>query len=163
MAAEHAKWWQKFGTGAQIAQAVIAALGFGAVLIQINTIGNGNRAASARQVYLAYLDLEFRNPQFAAPDYAQIKTSDRDTRLRYESFVSYLLYACEETIAAFSHQPEWLRSCELQLKSHLPFLCEKSAAEPAFLTTFSARTRAFVTSAMTQAGVAPPACQVKGA
>ena len=163
MAAENAKWWQKFGTGAQIAQAVIAALGFGAILLQVNEIRNTNRAASARQVYLAYIDLEFRNPQFAVPDYERIKTGDRDNRLRYESFVSYMLYACEETLAAFSKEPEWLHSCEQTVRHHLPFLCEKIAAEPAFLKTFRTSTAAFVTSVMARAGVAPPACQVKGA
>ena len=76
------------GNAAQITSALVAIFGFGAVLLQLNEIRSNNRAASARQVYLAYMDLEFRNPQLAVPDYSKIRAGDRDTRLRYESFVS---------------------------------------------------------------------------
>ena len=55
-------WWQKYGTLAQMAQAAVALLGFGAILFQINEIGSNNRAASARQVFLAYTDLD--DPRF---------------------------------------------------------------------------------------------------
>ena len=61
-----ATFWQKYGTLAQMAQATVALLGFVAVLFQINAISSNNRAASARQVYLGYTDLAFRNPKFAA-------------------------------------------------------------------------------------------------
>jgi len=94
--------WQKFGTLAQMAQAAIALLGFVAILFQINEIRSGNRDASARQAFLGYTDLAFKNPKFAAPDYDDIKVGERDQRVQYESFVSYFLYACEEAIAAFA-------------------------------------------------------------
>ena len=103
------------------------------MLLQLNEIRTNNRAASARQVYLAYMDLEFKNPQLAVPDYDKIKAGDRDTRNRYKSFVSILLYACEEALSAFAAQSEWRNSCEYDLKGHLPFLCEKMSADPAFL------------------------------
>ncbi len=57
-------WWQKYGTLAQMAQATVALLGFVAILFQINEIRTSNRAASARQAFLAYTDLAFRNPKF---------------------------------------------------------------------------------------------------
>src|ERR1700712_4841725 len=105
-------WWQKFGTLAQMAQAAVALLGFVAILFQVNEIRSNNRAASARQVFLAYTDLAFKNPKFAAPDYDAIKTRSHDERVQYESFVSYFLYACEETIAAFDDKREWQASCD---------------------------------------------------
>ncbi len=74
MAAAKYQWWQIWGNTAQISSAIIALLGFCAVLLQLNEIRSNNRAASARQVYLAYMDLEFRNPQLAVPDYDKIKT-----------------------------------------------------------------------------------------
>ena len=163
MAAAKYQWWQIWGNAAQLSSAMIALLGFCAVLLQLNEIRSNNRAASARQVYLAYMDLEFRNPQLAAPDYDKIKSGDRDTRLRYESFVSYLLYACEEALSAFGAQGEWRNSCDYDLKSHLPFLCEKAAADPAFFGTFSITTQDFIKSAMARTGVLSPGCKVKPA
>ena len=163
MAAVKYQWWQIWGNTAQISSAVIALLGFCAVLLQLNEIRSNNRAASARQVYLAYMDLEFRNPQLAVPDYDKIKTGDKDTRTRYESFVSIFLYACEEALTAFPAQGEWRNSCEYDLKAHLPFLCEKMLVDSAFLASFSKTTMDFVRSVMAQAGVTSPACKAKPA
>jgi hypothetical protein len=163
MAAAKYQWWQGWGNAAQITSALVAIFGFAAVLLQLNEIRSNNRAASARQVYLGYMDLEFRNPQLAVPDYAKIKAGDRDTRNRYESFVSYLLYACEEALSAFGMQGEWRNSCEYDVNGHLPFLCEKMSADPAFFGTFSAKTQDFIKSAMARAGVVNPACKLKAA
>ena len=152
-------WWQKYGTTAQMAQAAVALLGFVAILFQINEIRNGNRAASARQAFLGYTDLAFKNPKFAAPDFERIKAGDRDQRVQYESFVSYFLYACEETTAAFADRREWSASCDYDLRPHLPFLCEKSLAEPAYLATYSTNTQQWVKTSMKTASVAPPDCR----
>jgi len=70
-------WWQKYGTLAQMAQAAVALLGFVAILFQINEIRSNNRAASARQVFLGFTDLAFKNPKFSAPDYDAIKVEAR--------------------------------------------------------------------------------------
>ena len=97
-------WWQKYGTLAQMAQAAVALLGFVAILFQINEIRTNNRSAGARQAYLAYTDLAFKNPQFSQPDYERIKAAGRDEQIQYESFVSYFLYACEEAIDGIRRQ-----------------------------------------------------------
>ncbi len=122
-------WWQRFGTLAQMAQATVALLGFVAILFQINEIRASSRASSARQVFLGYTDLAFKNPKFSAPDYDAIKAGDREAKVQYESFVSYFLYACEEAMAAFAGPTEWQASCNYDLRPHLPFLCEKNKAE----------------------------------
>jgi hypothetical protein len=152
-------WWQKYGTLAQMAQAAVALLGFAAILFQINEIRSNNRAVSARQVFLGYSDLAFKNPKFSQPDYDAIRAGNRDQRVQYESFVSYLLYACEETIAAFADKREWQASCEYDLKPHLPFLCEKYRAEPVYLETYGADTQQWVKTSMKAAGVTPPDCK----
>jgi hypothetical protein len=152
-------WWQKYGTLAQMAQASVALLGFVAILFQINEIRYGNRAASARQVFLAYTDLAFKNPKFSVPDYDAIKAGERDALVQYESFVSYFLYACEETTAAFVDKREWVASCDYDLKPHLPFLCEKLAAEPAYLATFGTDTQEWVKASLRTARVMPPDCK----
>src|SRR3979409_1123680 len=94
--------WQKYGPLAQMAQAAVALLGFVAILFQINEIRANNRAASARQAFLGYTDLAFKNPKFSQPDYDTIRGGSRDEQVQYESFVSYSLSACEEATAAFA-------------------------------------------------------------
>jgi hypothetical protein len=153
-------WWQKYGTMAQMAQAAVALLGFVAILFQINEIRSNTRAASAREAFLGYTDLAFRNPKFSQPDYDAIKAGSRDQRVQYESFVSYFLYACEEATAAFAGRPEWQASCDYDLKPHLPFLCEKNQAEPDYLATYSADTQRWVKASMTTASVTPPDCKL---
>ena len=153
-------WWQKYGTLAQMAQAGVALLGFVAILFQINEIRTNNRAASARQVFLGYTDLAFKNPKFSHADYDAIKASSRDEQAQYESFVSYFLYACEEARAAFADRQEWLASCDYDLKPHLPFLCEKNHAEPGYLATYGTITQDWVRTSLKSAGVTPPDCKL---
>jgi hypothetical protein len=153
-------WWQKFGTLAQMAQAAVALLGVVAIVTQIGEIRSNNRASSARQAFLGYTDLAFRNPKFSSPDYDVIKASGREKRNQYESFVSYFLYACEEATAAFAGKPEWQASCDYDLRPHLPFLCEKNVAEPAYLATYSTDTQQWVKASMKTASVTPPDCKL---
>ncbi|WP_299814511.1 hypothetical protein [Tardiphaga sp.] len=153
-------WWQKYGTVAQMAQATVALLGFVAILIQINELRSNNRATSARQAFLGYTDLAFKNPKFAEPDYDVIKAGNRDQQVQYESFVSYFLYACEEATAAFADRREWQASCDYDLKPHLPFLCEKNKAEPAYLATYNIDTQKWVKASMKTASVTPPDCKL---
>ena len=154
-------WWQRYGTLAQMAQATVALLGFVAILIQINEIRTNNRGSSARQAFLGYTELAFQNPKFSQPDYDTIKAGSREERVQYESFVSYFLYACEETIAAFADKREWQASCDYDLKPHLPFLCEKNAAQPAYLATYGDETQQWVKTSMKNAAVAPPDCKLR--
>ncbi len=52
---------------------------------------------------------------------------------QYQSFVSYLLYACSEVLDCFPEQSRrGSHSCEYELKGHLPFLCEAQTSEPGF-------------------------------
>jgi hypothetical protein len=153
-------WWQKYGTLAQMAQAAVALLGFVAILFQINEIRTNNRAAGARQAFLGYTDLAFKNPKFSHPDYDAIKSGNRDEQVQYENFVSYFLYSCEEATAAFADRREWMASCDYDLKPHLPFLCEWYKAEPAYLTTYSTDTQEWVKASMKGASVMPPDCKL---
>ena len=156
-----ASFWQKYGSFAQMAQAAVALLGFVAILFQINEIRDANRAASARQAFLGYTDLAFKNPKFAQPDFDAIKASSRDERVQYETFVTYFIYACEEAMSAFASRSEWQASCDYDLRPHLPFLCEKNSAEPAYLATYGSLTQQWVNTSMKNAAVAPPECKLR--
>jgi hypothetical protein len=153
-------WWQRYGTLAQVAQAAVALLGFVAILFQINELRTGNRASSARQAFLGYTDLAFKNPKYSQPDYERIKAGVHEEQVQYESFVSYFLYACEEAMSAFADRHEWMASCDYDLKPHLPFLCAKNAAEPAYLATYSADTQQWVKASLKTASVVPPDCKL---
>ncbi len=154
-------WWQKYGTLAQMAQAAVALLGFVAVLVQINVLANNAHEAGARQIYQAYNDLEFKNPQFSRPDLERLKTGPSSDLVQYEVFVSYFLYACEETVRAFHSRREWHATCGYDLKGHLPFLCEKTVGDPVYLTTYSTETQRWITAEMQKSGVSAPDCKVR--
>lgn len=154
-------WWQKYGTLAQMAQAAVALLGFVAILVQINVLGANAHQAGARQIYQAYNDLEFRNPQFAKPDLDRLKAGSANDLVQYETFVSYFLYACEQAVGAFHSRREWQATCDYDLKGHLPFLCEKVVADPVYLTTYSGATQRWIDSEMRRLGVSAPDCKVR--
>ncbi len=155
------QWWQRCGNLAQIGSAVVAVIGFGAIVLQISEIRQNNRAAAARQVYLAYSDINFRNPKFGVPDYEKFKADPVEME-QYKSFVSYLLYACGEALHAFGKDPVWRKSCEYEVKVHLPFLCHVRKDDPEFLETFGVDTVGFVQELLTREKVTPPVCMPQG-
>jgi len=154
-------WWQKYGTVGQIAQAFVALLGFVAILLQVSVLGKNAHEAGARQIYQAYNDLEFKNPQFAKPDLERIKAGPQNDFVQYEVYVSYFLYACEEALGAFDNRREWQSTCDYDLKNHLPFLCEKQVADPIYLTTYSTKTQQWIGAEMQRLGVTAPDCKVR--
>jgi hypothetical protein len=162
MAAKPTLWWQRWGNAAQIGSAVVAAFGFGAVLFQINEIRVNGRAASARQSYLGYMDMAFKNPAYSAPNYAKIKAAGGDEMIRYENFVNYFLYSCEEAMATLDRAGEWSEACAYDLKYHLSFLCDRLRSEPNYLSTYNSRTRELIKSSMQRFGVKAPECKLAG-
>jgi hypothetical protein len=43
---------------------------------------------------------------------------------------------------------------------HLPFLCEKDAAQPAYLATYGAETQQRIKASLKTASVTPPDCKL---
>ncbi len=154
-------WYAKFGNAAQIASAVVAIFGFAAILFQINELRSNSRATSARQTYLGYMDMAFKNPSFAEPYMQKIRAAGNDERIRYEMFVNYFLYACEEAMISLDAKKAWHDACEYDLKFHLAFLCEKLKDEPDYLATYNRVTQELVKSAMARYGVAAPDCKMR--
>jgi hypothetical protein len=139
----------------------VALLGFVAILFQISVLGKNAHEAGARQIYQAYNDLEFKNPQYSHPDLERIKAGPSSDLVQYETFVSYFLYACEEAIKAFDNKREWQATCDYDLKNHLPFLCEKTVTEPVYLTTYSGDTQRWIAAEMQKTGVTVPDCKAR--
>jgi hypothetical protein len=161
MAAKQITWWQKFGNAAQIASAVIAVFGFAAILLQVSELRSNGRATAARQTYLGYMDMAFKNPAFAEPDSEKVRAFGKDDRVRYEMFVNYFLYACEEAMLSLEVKKEWREACSYDLRFHLVFLCEKLKEEPDYLATYNRVTQDLVKSAMARYGIAAPECKAR--
>jgi hypothetical protein len=161
MAAKKENWWQRIGNYAQIVSAGMAVFGFGALIYQLDEIKDNNRATSARQVYLAYADIQFNYPQYADPDYVKLKSSAKEVLTQYQAYVSYMLYACGEVLQAFPKNSEWEYSCSYDVVDHLPFLCEKEKTDPGFMKTFGSQTQKFVKEEMTRNGIVPPDCKAR--
>ena len=62
---------------------------------------------------------------------------------------------------AFAKEPEWRKSCDYEIRNHLPFLCETGTSDPKFLETFGDATQDFVKAAMARDGVAAPECKMR--
>ena len=144
-----------------MAQAAVALLGFVAILIQINEIRTNNRTSSARagvsglhrsgvqesEIRAAGLrDDQGRRPRRAGPV--------RELRLVLP------LRLRGNDLSAFADKREWLASCDYDLKPHLPFLCEKNAAQPAYLATYGAETQQWIKTSLKTASVTPPDCKL---
>ncbi len=155
------QWWQRYGTLAQMAQAAVALLGFVAIMFQINEIRTNARATPARVRRFSAIPIwrsrirSFRI-RTSMPSRPAVSTSARSMR----ASSPYFLYACEETIAAFADKREWQASCDYDLKPHLPFLCEKNVAQPAYLATYGTETQQWVKTSLKTASVTPPDCKL---
>jgi hypothetical protein len=117
-------FWQRFGNAAQIASAVVAIGALGAIYWQVQFNFKLSRENSVHEIYRAYLQMAVRYPSLAYPtDSAAIADMTREERARYGWFVSYLLYTCEQILASFPADPEWLRTCREQIGYHDAYVC----------------------------------------
>ena len=153
-------WWQKYGTLAQMAQAAVALLGFVAILFQINEIRSNTRMASARQVFWAIPIWRSGTPNSRCP--ITIRSRRAAATRGFNMRVSCPIFSmpARRPPPPSPAEPEWQASCDYDLKPHLPFLCEKNQAEPAYLATYSADTQRWVKASMTTASVTPPDCKL---
>jgi hypothetical protein len=126
-----AQWWQTRGNTAQWTSAVASSLALVVAFVavigaykQIEGVRRNTREAGAKQIWRSYLELGFNNPQFAFPDYAQIKNDENLQFKRYRYFVGQLLYGCEEVLASLPSDRGWNRACHNELENHRAYLCE---------------------------------------
>ena len=91
MAAPEMHWWQRYGNIAQIASAVIAIGGFGAVLMQLSEIGGRNEAVAKEQqeraAEIAALEGRWKTENVADSEPSTLVSASRGFRL-------YLLVYC---------------------------------------------------------------------
>ena len=124
-----------FGNYAQIASAVIGAVGFALVILQLHE--NRERAANefnraelgdARRLYVTYSASSLQYPELAEPDY-DLLMRDHWKYVRYKTFVAHMLWAYDDmlnVLKAFDNKDglkEWLASFEGDVQEHLRYIC----------------------------------------
>ena len=82
-----------------------------------------SRQASARSIYLQYMNVAFDHPQFIVPDYPAI-AQEPQKKLKYKWFVQYLLWACDEVLLVLPEAP-WINACRYDMVKHLHLFCDE--------------------------------------
>src|SRR4029078_12625228 len=142
-------WYSRFGNVAQIASALVAVVGFSAVVWQINGASKKNteeayraELADARKSYMSYSDATLKYPERTDPDYDALMRNHTEYR-RYQNFVSHMLYACDEMLTLAPvvdsvSEDEWTLAFELDLGPHHRYICQ--LPDPRLIQTFRAPT-----------------------
>jgi hypothetical protein len=123
--------WQRRGNYSQIASAAIAGVALAVVWSQLLTIKANNqdsaqkaREAAARQMFRSHIEVELKYPNLAEPDYGHLKRNGGAEFGQYTSFVTHLLYTCEEVLIAMDDEKGWRSACQSRMSEHSQFLCE---------------------------------------
>ena len=124
-----------FGNYAQIASAVIGAVGFALVILQLNenrekTANEVNRAelGDARRLYVTYSASSLQYPELAEPDY-DVLMRNHWKYVRYKAFVAHMLWAYDDMLNAVEASDnkeglkEWVASFEGDVQQHLRYIC----------------------------------------
>ena len=98
-----------------VSLAVCALIG---VKFQIDASARIAREQSARDIYREFLTLSISKPEYTEPNYCAIVGTAGVGA--YESYVEYMLYTAEQSIAA---DPDWQSVFEPTMIAHRDYLC----------------------------------------
>lgn len=98
-----------------VSLAVLALVG---VKLQIDATARLQREQSARDIYREFLNLSISKPEYTDPNYCAITGTPAEAA--YESYVEYMLYTAEQSIAA---DPDWQSVFEPTMIAHRDYLC----------------------------------------
>ena len=138
-------WYLRFGNFAQMASALIALIGFSAVVWQINQTSSKNtqeayraELADARKVYMAYSDDTLKYPELTDPDYDALMRNHTEY-MRYQNFVSHMLYAYDEMLTLTPvvdslSESEWELAFQIDIEPHHRYICQ--LPDPRLIRTF---------------------------
>lgn len=97
---------------------IFAIAAIGGTYWQIESSRQLQQQQSARDIYREYLNLSANKPEFSQPDYCALQASPQFAA--YESYVAYLLYAGEQTVALGA---DWTNVIRGELERHTAYLC----------------------------------------
>lgn len=97
------------------------------IKVQLDGAARIQREQSARDIYREYLNLSVQKPEFAAPDYCALVTSNQFAA--YQAYVDYLLYTGEQVLSV---DPAWGPTIDNALEAHAAYFCaaEEDGAYP---------------------------------
>jgi hypothetical protein len=150
-------WHVRFGNAAQIASAIISLCGFILIFWQVNLLSKNAIEArkrgqenAARQVYMSYSEATLKYPLLSAPDYVHLKENTKsEDFIRYENYVAHMLFAYDEMLAVLD-LPEWRKSFEVDLNSHMQYICER--ADEKYAEMYSLKMRKMLRDARQNCG-----------
>jgi hypothetical protein len=134
---KNSKAIQAVAACATVAFAFLALIG---VKLQIDASFESQREQSARDIYREFLNISISNPDFAKPNYCELKSSPKIGA--YRAYVDYLLYAAEQSIEM---DASLQFTFDGQLEDHLIYLCSDDAPDDyqgqtkILLTSFKAK------------------------
>jgi hypothetical protein len=118
---KNSKAIQAVAACATVAFAFLALIG---VKLQIDASFESQREQSARDIYREFLNISISNPDFAKPNYCELRSSPKMGA--YSAYVDYLLYAAEQSIEM---DPSLQFAFDGQLKDHMSYLCSDDAPD----------------------------------
>jgi hypothetical protein len=116
--AESLAAWSQLAT---LVIALAAALG---ALQQIRETRRLHREGDAQSSFRDYLRLAYETPEFASPDWPQIKGTIKEEQ--YHWFVSYMLAAFEKILLTTEGDAEWRRSISTSVKRHSDYVRDRN-------------------------------------
>ena len=141
-----APWYLRIGNVAQLCQALVALVGFSAVVFQIQSAQVRyskeelrSQLSEARKVYMSYSEATLAYAQFTEPDYGALMRNHVEY-VRYQNFMSHMLYAYDEVIGVLralgdrQAEREWALALQLDLEPHQRFICYMP--DPRLIQTF---------------------------
>jgi hypothetical protein len=158
-------WYLRLGNFSQIASALIAVIGFSAVIWQINDAHNKSaqenyraELADARKVYMAYSDATLKYPELTDPNYDALMRNHVEY-MRYQNFVSHMLYAYDEMLSLAPlvdsvSEEEWALAFQIDLEPHHRYVCQMPDLR--LIKTFNAAMQARLNKAREHCGDTKP-------
>jgi hypothetical protein len=120
------RWLEKHSSAVQACAALLttmlAIFALIGVKLQIDASYDSQREQSARDIYREFLNVSIANPDFSQPDYCTLSKNSK--RIAYESYVDYLFYAAEQSLAM---DPDLKPVFASHLIPHAGYLCSAEA------------------------------------
>lgn len=136
---------------AQIASPIIT---LGAVIIAFNSFNTNRRHHNenlSEQIWRDYEKLAFDNPQFAPPtaslNIAEQKfghDEDGTMFVKYEWFVSIMLFACEKVLSSYDGVQDWNNSIRAQLAMHSAYINSERFSRMGYMENLSRDLRGII-------------------
>jgi hypothetical protein len=127
----------------------VVAFGVYVAFTQLRNNRVNQRETTAKGIFREYLKLAFENPQFAEPNYQELK-KDSETFSRYSWFVAYLLWSSEEIMRFATKKDLWEKNIQLNVNYHREYFINDDNFKKNDLPTYEPSVRKLVQTAISK-------------